>query len=393
MNAQHPTSNIEPRTLEILDSVRSTVAYAQTERAAGFAKSDRSVASNIDLTILDPRQDPGWDDLVLSHPDYTFFHSVAWAKVLTKTYGHNPFYLKFSRDGKMAALVPLMEVRSRLTGRRGVCLPFSDFCPPLIFDHGEWERVIAKISQVARERSWRYFEFRAGRKMLPAAGTIVAARRFYGHKLALPEDANHLLVRFASPVRRAIRKAQRSSLNVEVATNQEAVSEFYRLHVRTRRRHGIPPQPFSFFLNIYREAIGNGRGFIVVARSGGKCVAAAVFLQFGKKAIYKFGASDEVYQGFRGNNLIMWEAIRFLTEHGCQLLHFGRTDMPNEGLRRFKMGWGAEEETIEYFEFDTEMDAWKGSARDGTGFYNKIFRRLPLVLNRFAGSIIYPHLD
>ena len=377
----------------LLKGGESPVVVSENESAAGFEMSNRPIASSIQLTILDPLQDAGWDGLVISHPDYTFFHSAAWAKVLATTYRHNPFYLKFSRHGEMVALVPLMEIRSRLTGRRGVCLPFSDFCPPLIFDQSESQRVTTKISQLARERDWRYFEFRGGRKMLPATGPVVAARHFYGHKLALSEGADQLLVRFASPVRRAIRKAQRSSLNVQVATSQEAVLEFYRLHVRTRRRHGIPPQPLSFFLNIYREVIRDGGGFIVLAGSGGKCVAAAVFLQFGKKAVYKFGASDEAYQGFRGNNLIMWEAIRFLTEHGAQSLHFGRTDMPNEGLRRFKMGWGAEEEIIEYFEFDTETEAWKSSGWDGAGFYNKIFRRLPLALNRFAGSVIYPHLD
>jgi lipid II:glycine glycyltransferase (peptidoglycan interpeptide bridge formation enzyme) len=197
----------------------------------------------------------------------------------------------------------------------------------------------------------------------------------------------------ASPARRAIRKAEKSDLRVEISEAQQAVREFYRLHVRTRRRHGVPPQPWSFFLNIHKEVIKEGDGFVVLAESGGRYVAAAVFLQFGKKAIYKFGASDEAYQGFRGNNLVMWEAIRFLTQHGCQSLHFGRTDIPNDGLRRFKLGWGTEEETIEYFQFDPQTEAWKSSRRDGVGFYDKIFRTLPLVLNRFAGSVIYPHLD
>lgn len=354
------------------------------------ANADAS-RSSIETKTIDPLADGDWDRLVISHPDYTFFHSAAWAKVLVKTYGHKPFYLNFSRNGQTVGLVPLMEIRSRFTGRRGISLPFSDLCPPLIFDQSESRKIVGEISELARERAWKYFEVRGGRMMLPA-GTVASAQ-FYGHKLALSEDADELLVRFAGPVRRAIRKARKSGLSVQISTNQEAVREFYRLHVGTRRRHGIPPQPFSFLLNIHREAIGKGGGFIVLAQSGGKCVAAAVFLQFGKRAIYKFGASNEAYQGLRGNNLVMWEAIRFLTRDGCQSLHFGRTDIANDGLRRFKLGWGADEETLEYFEFDTGTKAWKGSRRDGSGFHNKIFRRLPLVLNRLAGSMIYPHLD
>ena len=360
------------------------------DAAPGLLASDRQFASNVEATILDPLSDPDWDRLVASHPDSGFFHSSAWAKVLVRTYGHKPLYLSFLQEYRPVALIPMMEIRSAFTGRRGICLPFSDFCEPLIFDEGAAETVLAKIEGLARERKWRHFEIRGGRSMLPAAA---ASRKFYGHRLALPESGEELLARFASPVRRAIRKAEKSGLTAQVTTKREAVLEFYRLHVRTRRRHGIPPQPLSFFLNIYKEAVEKGQGFVVLARSGKKSLAAAVFLQFGKTALYKFGASDESYQEFRGNNLVMWEAIQFLIRRRCQLLHFGRTAIENDGLRRFKTGWGAEEELIEYFEFDIEAETWKNGGSDGSGFYNKIFRRLPLVLNRFAGSVLYPHLD
>jgi CelD/BcsL family acetyltransferase involved in cellulose biosynthesis len=371
--------------------VESTATSLDRRSAAGFETDHCPVASAISLRILDPLQDNEWDRLVISHPDYTFFHSAAWAKVLTTTYRHKPFYLHFSRRDQPVALVPFMEIKSRFTGRRGVSLPFSDSCSPLVFDQSESERVIATISKLAREREWKYVELRGGREMLPAGA--VAARQFYGHKLVLSRGADQLLVRFAGPVRRAIRKAEKSGLTVQVATTREAVREYYRLHVRTRRRHGIPPQPLSFFFNLHRDAIEGGQGFIVLARNGGRCVAAAVFLQFGEKAVYKFGASNEAFQGLRGNNLVMWEAIRVLTQDGYQSLDFGRTDIENEGLRRYKMGWGTEETVMEYFEFDSRTEAWKTSSSFGVGFYNKIFRRSPLLLNRLAGSIIYPHLD
>jgi len=358
--------------------------FIETQSAGGFV-------SSIDLRILDPLRDADWDRLVISHPDCMFFHSAAWARVLAKTYAHRPFYLHFSRQAKTVALVPMMEIRSRLTGRRGICLPFSDFCEPLIFDQGESETLLRKISDLARERNWRYFELRGRQVMLPAARAV--SSKFYGHKLVLSENADALLARFESSVRRAIRKAQKSGLNTRVTTSREAVLEFYRLHVRTRRRHGTPPQPLSFFLNIHTEAIQTGQGFIVLAKCGARSVAAAIFLQFGKNALYKFGASTEAYQEFRGNNLVMWEAIRFLLQRGCQCLHFGRTDIENDGLRRFKMGWGTEEDMIEYFKFDVKEETWEGEGRTGSGFHNKIFRRLPLMLNRLAGSVIYPHLD
>ena len=53
--------------------------------------------------------------------------------------------------------------------------------------------------------------------------------------------------------------------------------DFYRLHARTRRRHGLPPQPFSFFSNIHSEVIKPGLGFVVLAKNASKVVAGAVF--------------------------------------------------------------------------------------------------------------------
>ena len=93
-----------------------------------------SSEESLEMRILDPIHNPGWDHVVALHRDAGCFHTSAWAKVLHQTYNHRPFYLRFSRGRRLAALVPLMEVRSPFTGRRGVCLPFSDVCEPLIFD-------------------------------------------------------------------------------------------------------------------------------------------------------------------------------------------------------------------------------------------------------------------
>jgi len=344
----------------------------------------------MDIKFVNPFLDPDWDRLVLSHPDFSFFHSAAWAKVLSNTYGHKPVYLRCSQRGELVALVPMMEVRSPLTGCRGVCLPFTDFCGPLIFGEGGSAGAFAKLSKVARERKWKYFEVRGGKSLW---GSAVPALAFYGHTLDLRRGTEDLLTRVKSSVRRALRKAERSGLSVRVVRTREAILEFYRLHVRTRRRHGVPPQPESFFLNIHDEVIKPGLGFVVVARSGSRPIAAAVFFQFGKKAVYKFGASDERLQELRGNNMIMWEGIRFLAQNGAETLHFGRTSLKNDGLRRFKLTWGTQEETIEYVKFDTVAGAWVTGRDAASGFHEAIFGRLPSALNRLAGAIIYPHLD
>jgi len=348
----------------------------------------KTTGKPLQVRIFDPVQQPGWDQLIALHRDAGCFHSSAWAKVLYQSYGHRPFYLHFSRGGRLVALIPLMEVRSPFTGCRGVCLPFSDMCEPLIFEPEALGFIRERLLHLAQQRRWTHFEIRGGKSFQPTAGT---ATKFWAHALTLHSEPQKLLVGFASSVRRAIRKAERNGVSATASHSRQSVGDFYQLHVQTRRRHGLPPQPASFFLNIYEQIIKPGLGFTVLAQRGYRRIAAAIFFHFGKNALYKYGASDNRFQEFRASNLVMWQGIQFLARQGAERLHLGRTDCENDGLRRFKLSWGTEEEALNYFRVDPSGREY--AARHDSTFHKRIFYRLPLAFNRLAGSMIYPHLD
>jgi hypothetical protein len=374
------------KTLEQSEAVETTPLSGDDS----FVES-KTTDKSLQMRILDPVNDPGWDHVVALHRDAGCFYTSAWAKVLYQTYNHQPFYLQFSRRRRLAALVPLMEVRSLFTGRRGVCLPFSDTCEPLIFDPEAVGLVRDHLVRFAQERRWKHLEIRGGKFFQGAPGS---ATKFYGHTLDLRSGAEALISRFDGPVRRAIRKANKSGLTVEVSNTRKAMLDFYLLHIRTRRRHGLPPQPLPFFLNIAEEIMKADLGFVTLAKNRTVPVAAAVFFYSGEAALFKFGASDERSHELRGNNLVMWEGIKGLCKKGVRTLHFGRTSFDNDGLRRFKLGWDTKEETIDYFRLDPSgRQCLPPAQSQDSGLHKKVFGRLPLTFNRLAGSMIYPHLD
>jgi hypothetical protein len=381
-----PSENV----LKILQPAESGTKEAAALSGDYSFVEPKTTSKSLQMRILDPVHDPSWDHVVALHRDADCFHTSAWAKVLHQTYNHQPFYLQFSRGRRLAALIPLMEVRSPFTGRRGVCLPFSDACEPLIFDPEAVGLVRDQLVRFAQERRWKHLEIRGGKSFQLAPSS---ATKFYGHTLDLRSGAEELTTRFASPVRRAIRKAEHSDVSAAVVRNRPAIGDFYRLHVQTRRRHSLPPQPASFFLNIYEHIIRPGLGFIVLAQRGSRPIAAAIFFRFGKNALYKYGASDKRFQEFRANNLVMWRGIQFLARNGAEKLRFGRTACENDGLRRFKLSWDTKEETIDYFRVDSSGRQCLIAAPYHSGFHKRIFGRLPLAFNRLAGSMIYPHLD
>ena len=291
--------------------------------------------------------------------------------------------------GRLESLLPVMEVNSRWTGRRGVSLPFTDACGLLGGNEGRAEGLYEAAMKLGKERGWRYLECRAKSSEWPGATTSLA---FHGHVVDLRRPEGEIIDSFEPSVRRSIRKAQGAGLRVEFGTSLDSIRAFYALHCLSRKRHGVPPQPFRFFENIAKHVLGPN-GFVASAWLERKVLAAAVFFHWGQRAFYKFGASDYRFQHLRANQLVMWEAIKQCAELGCASLHLGRTSLANQGLREFKLRFGAREEPIEYCRYDFRRQSFVKDVDRAEGWANRVFRLFPSPVFRMAGQVIYPHLS
>ncbi|MGH2824477.1 MAG: GNAT family N-acetyltransferase, partial [Thermoleophilaceae bacterium] len=173
-----------------------------------------------------------------------------------------------------------------------------------------------------------------------------------------------------------------------VRRDRAALADFYRLHVATRGRLGVPTQPRRFVLGLER-LFGEGLGFVLLVRREGRPIAAAVFLAHRDVLTYKYGASDARFLGIRPNNLLFMEAIRWGCEHGFRSLDFGRTHWGQEGLRRFKLAWGAEERELRYRLLGGPGPA--GLSQRGERLLGAVIRRGPPVVGRAIGEVLYRH--
>jgi hypothetical protein len=356
-----------------------------------FAETDSK--SRADFLIgkiqpINPLQYPNWNELVTSLPNFSFFHGAAWAKVLVETYGYAPNYFVTKETNNLRSLLPLMEVDSWLTGRRGIALPFTDDCEPLCPDADSFKKLFYNAIAFGKTRGWKYLECRGGRNFFEE---VPASLSFYGHSLDLASSEEQLFGQLESSTRRAIRKAEKDGVTVEISQSLEAMENFYSLQCKTCKKHGLPPQPFSFFSNIYKYILSQNSGIVAVASWRKTPIAASVYFHLGDKAIYKYGASDEKFQHLRGSNLVMWEAIKWYLQRGAKKLHLGRTSMANQGLRRFKLGWGASEEIIEYFKYDFRKKNFVADNDETFGWHNRIFQSLPNFASRIAGKMLYRH--
>jgi CelD/BcsL family acetyltransferase involved in cellulose biosynthesis len=341
------------------------------------------------VTALDPIADPRWAELVDRAPDATVFHHPAWLRLLRDTYRYElTACCVEDADGTLAAGLPIAAVASRLTGRRLVALPFSDLCPPLIAPGAAPEagHALAGALDTLRRRRGVALEVRG------TGGALTGAPpgdRFHHHLLALEPDVAAVERRFAKPqAARGVRRAIREGLEAELRTDAAALRSFYALHTGTRRRLGVPTQPRRFILSL-ETLFADGLGFVLLVRRGETHVAAGVFLVFHDVLTYKYGASDERFLSARPNNMLFMEAIRWGCTHGMRTLDFGRTHWHQDGLRAFKLAWGAEERELRYRNLggttapgrSAKIERWLGAA----------IRRSPPLAGRVIGEVLYRH--
>ncbi len=331
----------------------------------------------------------GWDAQLANYPQATIFHTTAWAKVLNQAYGYKPLYLTQPSAEGLPAHWVLLEVNSPLTGRRAISLPFTDFCEPLGANRESMRALLDQAIALGKERRWKYLELRGGRTWLPEAAPSL---QFYGHIIDLSAPEETLFANLHNSVRQAIRKAEKAGVSVDVSTTLEAVNTYYQLHGKTRKKHGLPPQPFAFFNAIYEQIIAPGQGAVVIAKHENIPIAAAIHFYYGREAVYKFGASDEQFQQYRGNNLAMWEAMKWLRRQGAQRLHLGRSSLVGDGLRRYKLNLGATEHAIEYLKYDLRQNCFVTETDSAHGWHTRIFRWMPAPLARWIGTLLYPHI-
>ena len=340
------------------------------------------------IQIINPIEYPNWDDLLLTNDQTTFFHTAAWAAVLSEAYHYTPLYFTVIDNHRLSALIPIMEINSFLTGKRGVSLPFTDHCQPNAPDSVGAQKLFEKITDYGKKAGWKSIEFRGDQSLFQAQPSFST---YFTHTLKLTKDVDEISKSLRSSTWRNIQKAEKNDITVIRSNSLPSVREFYRLNCMTRRGHGLPPQPWYFFKHLFKNVISPEKGTVFLASSKNKAVAGAVFFHCGNQAIYKYGASDRSHQHLRPNNLAMWEAIKWYCRSGYKTFNFGRTEPEHQGLAQFKHGWGTQERTIYYYKYDLAKGVFVRANNTFQSSYN-LFKILPLPILKATGRLIYRHV-
>jgi hypothetical protein len=340
------------------------------------------------LIEIDPVADKCWLNFI-QNVNSTIFHHPLWLYLLKEQYGFNiKAVCLLDESNNIVTGIPFCVINGFGNKKRFISLPFSDYCSLQFVKNDYSGSFVDLLFEFISADNINSVEIRD--KINSSDNKFKFSSEAVLHKLDF--ESTYLLTskKFADSHIRGIKKAEKAKLKVEISDNFESVKQFYSLHLLTRKKLGVPIQPKSFFYLLYKYLLLEKLGFVVVIKKEKTPIAAAIFLGFNNTLTYKFGASHPGFLDLRPNNLLFSAAINEAINRGFKSLDFGRTDSNNEGLRRFKSGWGAYEIPLTYSYFP---------GIPGKGIFNfikdkivkPIIKYSPKFICRLIGELFYKY--
>jgi CelD/BcsL family acetyltransferase involved in cellulose biosynthesis len=337
------------------------------------------------VAIVDVRKAGIWSD-ISRHRFGSLFSSPPWIEAVGRTYDFEILASAHTTGGRIDAALPFSHVRD-IRGSRVICLPFSDYCDPLVDDAGIWADLIAPVLALNAPISLRCL-----RNTIPVQDTRFKLRaRALWHAVDLTRPEDELWAGLTGSARQNVRKAQRGGVVVRAGSSLEDVRLFHRMHCHLRKlKYRLLGQPWAFFENLY-ELFAPGGIAVLLAELDGVPIAGILFLEWNGTLYYKFNASFD--QQFRPNDLLAWHGILLGKERGLARLDFGLSDVEQPGLVRYKRKFATEEREICLLQWrpDAYSDPRGEQAGRTLGRMTRLFTdpTVPDEIARAAGDELY----
>ena len=321
----------------------------------------RCTQSAVKVTV---RRDGDWElpesDLPVAGG---YGHDPRWLPVLRDGLRQRPLRVEATCGGRLAGILPLALVESRLFGRFLVSLPYVNtagvaevisrgaLAPGSMCDSQEpgagarrlidprppvARALIDRAVELADESDVRYLELRQETAIEHPALTFQRTDKVH-MRLDLPESVEELRTALKASVRNQIKKGESHGLEVRWGRD-DLLADFYRVFSRNMRDLGTPVFGRELFAAILRS-FGDDAELCVVRRDR-RPVAAALVIHAGGVTQVPSAGSLRAFNHLNANMLMYWRLLSRAVERGSRVFDFGRSS-EDSGTYRFKKQWGA----------------------------------------------------
>jgi glycosyltransferase involved in cell wall biosynthesis len=337
-----------------------------TGNCAGHDRPLCQESTHLEIVPLTADLSEEWESVVRSSPDAWLYHSFDEQLLLEEAWGVETHSFLVATRGVPVAIVPLQRHRK------------NAFLDSTAMGPGGPALVNGLTSQEVDEILSTVFQhIRATLQRLKSSG-IQGAHIFLPpqsyRSLEHWQTKDHPLLRFGledistqtaiidfdgktldnvfrdvrENHRRGIRNAQKAGVVVVPSVTSADVDEYYRLHIETYQRTGVPPHPVEYFRGIEKYFVSTGRAMMLFAVFNGQPIAAMNIANFKETALYWTGANAAEGLRLGAGKLLMWEAIERAYLLGLRWFEVGEVFVDSKagtkhaGLTMHKSGYGGE---------------------------------------------------
>jgi FemAB-related protein (PEP-CTERM system-associated) len=273
-----------------------------------------------------------WDQFVQRCPDATFFHRAGWQQVIEEGFNHRTWFLYAEADGRIDAILPLAQVRSRLFGHTLASLPFCVY-GGIASMHAD---AAAAVDQAAQQLAARlqvdHLEYR---HMRPTRADWLHKNLYATFRKPLHADPERNLLAIPRKQRAVVRKGLAGGLN---STLDADTSRFFDCYADSVHRLGTPVFSRRYFA-LLQQVFGDDCEVLCVRRAD-RPVCAVLSFRFRDEILPYYGGGGELARALGGNDFMYWEVMRRASAQGCTLFDFGRSKY-GTGSFAFKKNWAS----------------------------------------------------
>lgn len=345
------------------------------------------------IRVMDSSDDAGLRDFLDGNPQASVYHTPEWRDALVSTYGYEPVYLGCFHDDRLTAILPMMQVSSWLTGTRLVSLPFSNTCGPIGAKEAS-SSLVEKAIDLYKARGAGALEIRTQADINPVDDNRLSAVSYFITSIVdLNPDPDVVWKGFKDRnVRTEVRQAVKKGIEVRAGENEQDLKDFYDMYAPSRQSHGVPPQPYGFFRNLWLHLWPDHLDLFLAFHQG-RSVGALITLAFGNTFCAAYIGSDAAYRKYRIHQILFWKAMETGCARGFKRFDFLRTPKKSKSLRYFKERWNAYEIDLNYL-YHPEVRGTASTIEETAKYrlLTAMLKHSPAFVGKALGRIFYRHL-
>lgn len=333
------------------------------------------------VLILDDRYKKMWDDFVFAQKGSTFFHQLAWKKVIENTYGHKGIYLIAVHNSEIVGILPLFFIKSKFFGNYLVSTPFGIYGGIVYKDEKAKKILKDHAVKIGNDLNVDYIQFKnVNRENIDG---FEIRDLFVTSVLDLHNDYDTVVSSFSKNKKSTINKSQKRNLEM---CWECSIEDFYSIYSRNMHKLGTPQHSIELFYNLKEFFPKTCK--ILGSTLDKKTIYAGVFLIFKDKILDSWSSAIREYRKYYCTDFAINNIIKWCFKNNIKKFDFGRS-IKNSSNLEFKLRWKANTFPLFYsYKMNNNRLVPLDDYSNSKTRYVKLWRKMPFFVTKKIGPLI-----